>query len=963
MLRFVTGAAIGAIATASMSVSARAEASAQERAAQKKPVEGHDAAAAVVKDRSAGGTQRTKTTASESDGAKVTDDGTASDIVVVGVRGSIESATEKKRKAQQVVDSVVSEDAGKLPDNNVVEALSRISGVNITRSQGQGSGITIRGLAGVQTTVNGRDVAVGQNRGISLSDIPAELIKSVDVYKSRGANQPEGGIGGTVNVELRRPLELKKGLLVVGSARGQYNDITASVNPFLSLLASYRTDTGMGEMGLLINGSFTRTDYAEPLVESETPFGFRNFAQGTLPAEVRNSAIAPYKIRFGENSGRREQPAFTTTYQWRPSESLNFTLEGQYFGSRTRDRYAGASLNTREDGVALSNVVVGKSGAIQSATYTQAIRDGQGNLLFGVPIFVFSTDSRSRSDTLIGNFEAHWQSGIANIDFNAQHQRFVREVFGIVASQRYSQATAANVNFNNPLVKGGIPTFDIPGVDLTDAAAGRIDRIGDNRRRNTTASLVMAIDTTLRLSDTAFLRAFQFGPRYTFRRDKTFYGYRDLVFDNLPRPGITALGLPNRLFAPKLNGQTPFSARVIDSAYLLDNIDTLRPQLLGLNPSGRNGNGPDGSLADFFGTPSPTFDPLQGGVFRERTMAFYGQASWALDLGFPVEGLAGVRYVNVFGGVEGVRLVRDPPRPDGGCCTSTIISDNVRANSADVLPSMSAVFHFDPKLQLRTAYNLNVQRPNFGSLRDTYVYDGSAASNPNADVQAGNPNLKPVRDHNFNASLEWFPRAGASLTAGAFYKKQQGFIYNTLAFEAVPPLGGAIRRVFRERNAGSGEILGFEFTGNMPFFFMPEFLSPFGITANATYIPLAKLAVPDVTQTKFSDVRFPSTSELSYNIILYYETGKLSGRVAYNWRSQFYTFFDAVTPGNVQTGRPQQRLDAALNYTPVPFITLSLEGSNLMRSLDRYRYDLYPDLPVGLRSQARTIQASTRFRF
>jgi TonB-dependent receptor len=882
------------------------------------------------------------------------------DIVVVGIRGSIDSALTRKRNSKQVVDSVVSEDAGKLPDNNVPEAISRIPGVNITRSQGQGGSITIRGLEGIQTTVNGQDVGVGDDRALNLSDIPAELIKSVDVYKSRGADQPEGGIGGTINVELRRPLDLRKGLLVAGSARGLYNDIVDSVTPYVSALVSYRFDTGVGEMGFLVNASYTKTRYAEALVQSESPFRLFGDAQASLPTDIQTTAIAPYRIQYGLNNGERTQPALTATYQWRPSDNLNFVLEGQYFGARSSDRYDAMSLQTREDYVRLSNVVTGPSGAIQSATYTGSRLDGAGNVVFGVPVFGFGGQSRGRNSTIIGNFETHWSGGIAHIDFTAQYQKFKGENYNVNFGQRYPQATVANVNFNDDIVPGGVPTFTLPGVDLTSTAQARLSNFGDRLNVDETKNLVLQLDTSLDLSETGFFRRLQIGSRYSHRDQIIQYGYRNVRFDNFPQPPFSALNIPTRLIAPEIAGQTPVSFEMLDSAYVFSNFATLRPQIVALNPPGFDGNGPQTSVGAFFASDRPVFDRLQGGTYTENNFAAYVQLGWAASLGFPAEGQFGLRYVNVYGGTTGARLVL-PPNPDGSCCgTGVVLDNNSRANTVDLLPSASAVWHFTPKFQMRTAYNYNVQRPSFYSKRDTYIIN---SANPLDRVNAGNPDLRPIRDHNFNATLEWYPRAGMSVSLGAFYKKQTGFIYYTQLLEPVPPLNGAIRRVFRDRNAGPGKVLGFEAATTVPFYFLPGPLSGFGVSLNATYIPTATLSVPDDTGGNFQKTRSPFTSEITTNAVLFYEFGKISSRLAYQWRSQFKTGFDAINPGWVQIGLPQQRLDAAINYTPVPFMTLSIEGTNLTHSIDRYRYDLYPDLSVGLRSMARTIQGSVRFRF
>ena len=111
-------------------------------------------------------------------------------VVVSGMRASLEKAQDIKRRADQVVDSIVADDIGKLPDANVAEALQRITGVQISRSRGEGDQVQIRGLSQTQTLFNGRSIfTAGKERGLSLQDVPAELLGGADVYKTPTADQ------------------------------------------------------------------------------------------------------------------------------------------------------------------------------------------------------------------------------------------------------------------------------------------------------------------------------------------------------------------------------------------------------------------------------------------------------------------------------------------------------------------------------------------------------------------------------------------------------------------------------------------------------------------------------------------------------------------------------------------------------------------------------------------------------
>ena len=155
-------------------------------------------------------------------------------IQVTGIRGSLKANLNAKRFASAVIDSVSAEDIGKFPDKNVAETLSRIPGVTVNRDFGEGEGVTIRGFSPTQnlTLLNGQAVGIlnqtGSNFNFEL--LASEMVGKVDVYKSPQADLEEGGLGGTVVVHTRRPLDMESGTFA-GSIEGQYSEIPEKWDP------------------------------------------------------------------------------------------------------------------------------------------------------------------------------------------------------------------------------------------------------------------------------------------------------------------------------------------------------------------------------------------------------------------------------------------------------------------------------------------------------------------------------------------------------------------------------------------------------------------------------------------------------------------------------------------------------------------------------------------------------------
>ena len=181
-------------------------------------------------------------------------------IVVTGVRRSLERAADIKRESVQVVDAIVAQDIGKLPDPTTAAALQRVPGVQVSVNRNNELGdVRVRGLPDVLTTVNGREVFSTIGRNFDLQDMPAEALSRVNVFKSQTADLTEGGLAGVIDLQLNRPFNFRDPTIVLGG-RANYGDRVDKINPQFSLLATDRWDTGIGEIGALINGTYSKSD-------------------------------------------------------------------------------------------------------------------------------------------------------------------------------------------------------------------------------------------------------------------------------------------------------------------------------------------------------------------------------------------------------------------------------------------------------------------------------------------------------------------------------------------------------------------------------------------------------------------------------------------------------------------------------------------------------------------------------
>ncbi len=905
------------------------------------------------------------------------------DIIVTGLRESVSKSIDTKRRARQIVEAVTAEDAGKLPDNNVIEAMARLTGVNVTRSQGRADGFTIRGLAGVQTTVNGNDSASAGGRTLSLAAVPAELVKSIEVYKTRTADQVEGGIGGSVNIQLRRPLDLRKGWTLATSLREQYNEQGSTWSPYTSILLANRFDTGIGEMGFLINASANRQNYDEAFNFTESPQslafeGLNSTIRRSVPAAQLATTVAPFAATYGVQRGERTQSSISAVFQWKPTNDLSFVLEGFYTGERNRSEYNNFYLNTNLPYYALENIRRAKSGVLLGYDIIADRPNAEGFIeSFGI-VNGFGGGGQTKdwlNDYRL-NFETRYEIPGMWIQAQAIYSKSDFHNHLISSGSRYVGLNRARIDFDSPNNPGGGPFIDFGDVNISNPDVARVNSISDNVSRADNKRFVAQVDLWKQVSERGLLRAVKTGYRYDrFINDfGSSYRFAGFFRDPVDQPRLDSLpGVDTTVITPDIPGGTSFSWLQLNSRQLYRNWAAVRSWIVANEPTFLDGPGRDRGAAEHFATDEPNSDDLvYRGMVKENTFAAYAMAEWGFKALLPIDGNVGLRYVNTWRSTQGVNLLQGPqildpvtklPTGEYGPNTSDIVS--LRANDIDLLPSVSGVVHFTNKFQLRGSYTYNAQRPDLSSLRN---YRNVNFRDPNAFVYAGNPRLGPTTTDDYNVALEYYFAPGGILSLTGFRKEQKGFIYPTRETQAIPELGGQLRTVEMPTNAGPGKTEGLEAQATGFFTFLPGLLRNLGASANATWIPTAEVALPREVDgepgvREFFVTRAPFVSRWSYNLIGYYETPMFGVRLAYNWRSTFKNGADAFGEQWVQSTRPVTRLDGAITYTPVKFLTFTIEGQNLLRNVDQSYYFRYPELPSGIRAMGRTLIFGVRARF
>ena len=232
------------------------------------------------------------------------------EIVVTGIRGSLRKSLDIKRDSSAIVDAISSEDIGKFPDKNIAESLQRVSGVTISRGFGEGAGVSIRGASQnmTLTLLNGQNVASTgwfvfepARRSFNYALLPSELVGDIKIYKSSQADLAEGGIGGTVIVNTRKPLDMASNSFY-GSAEVIHTNDSGKYDPQISMLGSWKNDEET--LGVLVSGVYQRRQLQR---------------QG-------NEAFWEWGAGVAGFEQDRQRTAFNGTIQYSPSENLDILV-------------------------------------------------------------------------------------------------------------------------------------------------------------------------------------------------------------------------------------------------------------------------------------------------------------------------------------------------------------------------------------------------------------------------------------------------------------------------------------------------------------------------------------------------------------------------------------------------------------------------------------------------------------
>jgi len=893
--------------------------------------------------------------------------GELQEVTVTGIRYSLEQSIEQKRAAAGVVEVVTSEDIGKMPDKNVADSLQRLPGVTISSAGANEGGfdeadrVSLRGTnpSLTLTMINGHAVASGDwfvldqtgtvGRSVSYTLLPSEMVKAATVYKSSEASLVEGGAAGTIDIVTRKPLDFEKLQTVQISAGAVYADLPSKTNPQFSALGNWISeDRSFGFLGQLFYESRSLRRDGQEIFGYDPIDPASNLAQAH--PDLAN-VVYPHDIGAALFQQKRQREGGLVDFQFKPNDRVSLDLNGFYSkldATNQNNNYLLWTPNFINGGKGTTPAV--PAGSTLPATCAPLIAAGtapngcypgiglqpgyqvnQGTLtsanFTGVPSTFYGVyDQISRPDesasTYYGDLDINWR---ATDTLNFFGQVGVTEGHGRTPTQDVSETQPG-------LGSGAAYTL----YGLTSAA---------------TWNLGSTVNTSPTPGGVPVSFGWIFGDQNMDVLDKEAYAKIDGAFD-------MNAGLFNDLkFGARYSDHQRHLWGVINQSpgcangppqWGVGQFNCSDPARSGFNPA----NYPTGyvsyptNFGNGLGGPFPSnmwyWTPEQlapynasytnrNPVTRHDWTADYGLeekvAAGYLQLDFKGSswsGNIGLRYVNT---KENVVNNVSTSATDPEAITSSLFGPYKPVSTEntynDVLPSANLKVDLSPELVARLNAAQTLARPDFSALASSISLGAPPIpGGPAGSGSGANPDLKPIKSTNVDAGLEWYFAPRSLLAADAFWMDLQDYVtYGTerrsfFTFSTQCPQGCYLPYDVTVPVNAHGRVYGAELSYQQPI------ARYFGIILNYTYA--------DGKQTEKlpanGDDRLVGTSKNTGNAIAYFETARFGVRVAYNYRSAFYSGLDR---GSAFSQAAIGTFDASFNWNVNDNLAVTFQGLNL----------------------------------
>lgn len=913
------------------------------------------------------------------------------EVVVTGYRSSLEQALNVKRDTSAEVDTILAEDIGKFPDQNLAESLQRIPGVAITREQGEGRQITVRGL-GPQFTrvrINGMESlattgspdnegGVNRTRSFDFNTFSSDLFNSLTVRKTAEADVDEGSLGATVDLRTAHPFDYNKFVLIT-QAKANYNDLAGTVGPQLSgLIANTWADN---KFGALLSANWSRRDYldtgastvrwdqAQVLKTGTNPFGASPYGfaavdgthctgtAATLPAvcQEADSALHPRFPRYDYFQDTESRLGLTGSLQWRPNDANLLSLDVLYsYFHQTREEQYLEQPGLSGQGACTNPNTQTSVGCISVLSDTI---NGQG-VMTGGTFSGVDTRVEDRYDSLHTNFNQttltgqHTLSDRWSIDemFGYSQSRFANPVQTTLGWDQYNQTVSYDFGSSR------VPYLNFGSENVGATGPWVLTEVRERPQTTTNKFRNAELNVHFKASDSVGLQAGVQAKEYNFVATSERLVNGETVTSAATNPYAALRAVPISSYSQVLNygGNAGVNVPAGSTTTWATPSVGLAQSALGIY-----------SNSNLFAV-STAGDLGNNVSVRERDYGAYLQLNFDTQL-----------FSHELRGNLGVRDVSTRQFSQGFSNTLQPVTANHTYNN--VLPALNLVWSLSDDFLVRFGASRDLSRPN---LTDVAASTSVTVSGTQFNVKTGNPNILPFLSNAYDLSFEWYPSRGALVSLAPFHKDVVRLVSSqtintvfegnpfgvpdSLAIKAcgsTPGCSPAATWAFAVPvNSPGGPVNGVELNYQQPFTFLPGVLHNLGMLLNYTYVD-SKIKYTTGPGT-FVTNQLLGLSKDTAGLTLYYEDTNWSVRVSGAYRSRYLTQIPGQEVGTDADGfNATFNLDASAQYNVTSHLRITLEGVNLTDQYENEFDDTGRNLPYYYHHTGRQILLGARYQY
>ena len=865
------------------------------------------------------------------------------EIVVTGIRASQQQSIDIKRNAVGVVDSIASEDLGKLPDQNVAESLQRIAGVTIERNRGEGRYVSVRGFGPKfnAVTVNGRTLATDNNgREFSFDVLPSEIISGADVYKSPQANINGASIGATIDVRTLRPLEQRQAFSAAGSVSGMWSELRDKYNPEASGVLSWRNADRT--LGVAVSASYTDQKVRDDEFTIGAGHVYRSSTDSYYNAGgVAGARIGPGVAPFtGISMPSNLSPFFferdktmlglNGTVQYKPTDRLTVTLDTLYAKADIKEQQTGLAYDFA-GGVLVEQIVQGKEAVYQRY---------QG----GFVDQIIQYDHRKVTTDQIG-LNLKWNAtDDLTLTFDAstsKAERRGKEDNDFTTIRRKNVDTWFDRRGGSPMYSYGFTSPNYANASTNPQGVTAHYYIWGGGSDVDDEINEFAFDANWKPEGMVSLRA----GLASQSRKKTITA-AEMPFGEQCAYCDSNQVLPTTLFQ---NTNRNFFGGDFGDSILHDWL-IYNPRQLILQVK-------EYATRDGKAFNQAVFSPSGSSVVDEKVLLGYLMTDIKADLGsMPLAVNVGVRIEDTEYTSSGASRTVTSAKPNGAgqniITVSPVVPVSFKGHYTDILPSFNARLNATDDLIFRLAASRVMTRPTLSDLSPRQTIQ----TNPgNETIRRGNPDLQPFRATQVEGGVEWYFGETSLLSAAAFYKNIDSFVTLVTTPQKVDQV---TFQVTVPSNGKGAVVKGFELGYRQVFNQLPAPFDGLGVQTSFTYAESNANYTNTVANVSYG---LEGLSKYSYSLVGFYEKGPIQARVAYTWRDKFLQ----VASG--RNGEPEYfdsygQLDVGASYNVNDHFTVFVDGLNLTDE-EEFIYSVTPNRTKEFRTTGRRIAGGVRMRF